>query len=110
MNRLVELVFGPLLAVHQWLYEQSDGRIGASLGVQPGAELITGVGNFVLCHLPRDAPDAAEVVRRCRARDVYVRDVGGMGRELGTHALRVAVKEIEAQQRILAALAEALVS
>ena len=35
MNRLVELVFGPLLAVHQWLYEQSDGRIGARLGGRP---------------------------------------------------------------------------
>lgn len=35
MNRLVELIFGPLLTVHQWLYEQSDGRIGASLGGRP---------------------------------------------------------------------------
>ena len=35
MNRLVELVFGPLLTVHQWLYEYSDGRIGASLGGRP---------------------------------------------------------------------------
>jgi F420H(2)-dependent quinone reductase len=35
MNRLIELVFGPLLAVHQWLYEQSDGRIGATLGGRP---------------------------------------------------------------------------
>jgi deazaflavin-dependent oxidoreductase (nitroreductase family) len=35
MNRLVEIVFGPLLTVHQWLYEQSDGRIGASLGGRP---------------------------------------------------------------------------
>lgn len=35
MNRLVELVFGPLLTVHQWLYERSDGRIGASLGGRP---------------------------------------------------------------------------
>ena len=32
MNPLVELVFGPLLTVHQWLYESTDGRIGASLG------------------------------------------------------------------------------
>jgi deazaflavin-dependent oxidoreductase (nitroreductase family) len=29
------MVFGPLLTVHQWLYEQSDGRIGASLGGRP---------------------------------------------------------------------------
>ena len=35
MNRLVELLFGPLLTVHQWIYEQSDGRIGASLGGRP---------------------------------------------------------------------------
>src|SRR4051812_17006280 len=35
MNRLVERVFGPLLTVHQWLYERSDGRIGASLGGRP---------------------------------------------------------------------------
>ena len=35
MNPLVEYVFGPLLAVHQWLYETSDGRIGASLGGRP---------------------------------------------------------------------------
>lgn len=35
MNRLVELAFGPLLTVHQWLYEHTDGRIGASLGGRP---------------------------------------------------------------------------
>ena len=35
MNPLVELVFGPLLTVHQWLYKHSDGRIGASLGGRP---------------------------------------------------------------------------
>src|SRR5262245_29955879 len=35
MNPLVERVFGPLLAVHQWLYEVSDGRIGAMLGGRP---------------------------------------------------------------------------
>ena len=35
MNPLLESVFGPLLAVHQWLYENTDGRIGASLGGRP---------------------------------------------------------------------------
>ena len=35
MNRLVELVVVPLLTVHQWLYEYSDGRIGATLGGRP---------------------------------------------------------------------------
>jgi deazaflavin-dependent oxidoreductase (nitroreductase family) len=35
MSSLIEQIFGQLLAVHQWLYEQSDGRIGASLGGRP---------------------------------------------------------------------------
>jgi F420H(2)-dependent quinone reductase len=35
MNPLLELVVGPLLTVHQWLYEFSDGRIGATLGGRP---------------------------------------------------------------------------
>lgn len=35
MNPLLERVMGPLLAIHQWLYENTDGRIGASLGGRP---------------------------------------------------------------------------
>jgi len=35
MNPILESIVSPLLAVHQWLYETSDGRIGASLGGRP---------------------------------------------------------------------------
>jgi deazaflavin-dependent oxidoreductase (nitroreductase family) len=35
MHPLLERVMGPLLTVHQWLYEATDGRIGASLGGRP---------------------------------------------------------------------------
>ena len=35
MNPLLESVMGPLLTLHQWLYESTDGRIGASLGGRP---------------------------------------------------------------------------
>src|SRR5690242_3040675 len=35
MHPLLEAVMGPLLTVHQWLYETTDGRIGASLGGRP---------------------------------------------------------------------------
>lgn len=35
MNRFVEQLFGPLLTVHQWIYENTDGRIGATLGGRP---------------------------------------------------------------------------
>jgi deazaflavin-dependent oxidoreductase (nitroreductase family) len=35
MNPLLEAVMGPILTVHQWLYEVTDGRIGATLGGRP---------------------------------------------------------------------------
>jgi deazaflavin-dependent oxidoreductase (nitroreductase family) len=35
MNPLLEAVLAPLLTVHQWLYETTDGRIGATLGGRP---------------------------------------------------------------------------
>ena len=35
MHPLVEAVLAPLLGVHQWLYEVSDGRIGTNLGGRP---------------------------------------------------------------------------
>ena len=35
LNPLLESVMSPLLTVHQWLYESTDGRIGASLGGRP---------------------------------------------------------------------------
>ena len=35
MHPLVERVGSKLLGVHQWLYEQTDGRVGASIGGRP---------------------------------------------------------------------------
>jgi len=35
MNDAMEKVLAPMLGVHQWIYEKSDGRIGASLGARP---------------------------------------------------------------------------
>jgi histidinol-phosphate/aromatic aminotransferase/cobyric acid decarboxylase-like protein len=76
--------------------------------ITPRAEILGGVGNFVLCHLPDDGPDAAQIVQRCRSRDVFVRDVGTMGQSMGRHALRIAVKDEETQERLLRVLAWAV--
>jgi hypothetical protein len=37
-----------------------------------------------LRHLPDDGPTAAEIVREARARGLFLRDAGPMGRQLGT--------------------------
>ncbi len=35
MHPLLIALTGPLLAVHQWLYEVTDGRLGATIGGRP---------------------------------------------------------------------------
>jgi len=67
-----------------------------------------GVGNFILCALPEAGPSAAAVVERCRRDGVFLRDVGNMGGSLGAHMLRIAVKSAAENERIIAALREAL--
>jgi histidinol-phosphate/aromatic aminotransferase/cobyric acid decarboxylase-like protein len=70
--------------------------------------VVPGVANFLLCHLPEDGPDAADVVARCRTRGLFLRDVGSMGCNLGRHALRIAVKGSATQQQMMKILGEVL--
>jgi histidinol-phosphate/aromatic aminotransferase/cobyric acid decarboxylase-like protein len=74
-----------------------------SLGLEP----IPGIANFILCHLPLEGPDAATVVKRCRARNLFLRDAGAMGSQLGSHALRIAVKNRDTNEEMARVLAEA---
>lgn len=69
-----------------------------------GFDVIPGVANFLLCHLPKGSADAATVTRRCRERHVYIRDAGEISSILGTHALRIAVKDEATNARVIGAL------
>jgi len=62
-------------------------------------DIIPGVANFFLCHLPADGPDAATLVARCRERGLFLRDTATMSRQLGRHVLRIAVKDAETNRR-----------
>ena len=64
-------------------------------------KIIPGIANFLLCHLPGGGPSAGEIVKRCRVHGLFLRDAGAMGRILGTHALRIAVKDAETNRRML---------
>lgn len=68
-------------------------------------DVIPGTANFLLCHLPQDGPTAAEVVSRCRTEGLFIRDAANMGANLGTHAIRIAIKERALQQRMIDILA-----
>ncbi|MBI2302871.1 MAG: aminotransferase class I/II-fold pyridoxal phosphate-dependent enzyme [Armatimonadetes bacterium] len=73
----------------------------------PGIAVHDGVANWLLCDLPATGPDAAAVCERCRARDVYLREYGA-GAALGSHALRIAVKDAAGNSRVIEALARAV--
>jgi histidinol-phosphate/aromatic aminotransferase/cobyric acid decarboxylase-like protein/GNAT superfamily N-acetyltransferase len=71
-------------------------------------EILPGVANFVLCHLPETGPGAATIVQQCRTEGLFLRDVGAMGRSLGAHSLRIAIKDAETNQRMLGILRRAV--
>jgi histidinol-phosphate/aromatic aminotransferase/cobyric acid decarboxylase-like protein/GNAT superfamily N-acetyltransferase len=73
-----------------------------------GLEIVPGVANFILCHLPPAGPDAAAVVKRCREQNVFLRDAAAMSLQLGSHALRIAVKEAPTNQRMVEILSTVL--
>lgn len=66
-----------------------------------GWQVLPGIANFILCHLPEHGMDAATLVKQCRARGFFLRDAGAMGRGLGRHTVRIAVKERQTNERMV---------
>ncbi len=73
-----------------------------------GVDVVPGAANFLLCHLSSQRPTAREVVNAAREHDLFLREVGSMGRSLGDHALRIAVKDRATNMRMLKILAAIL--
>jgi histidinol-phosphate/aromatic aminotransferase/cobyric acid decarboxylase-like protein len=71
-------------------------------------DIISGIANFVLCHLDACGIDARTVVTRCRERGLFLRDAGAMGSALGKHALRIAVKDNQTNHQMLQILEGAI--
>jgi histidinol-phosphate/aromatic aminotransferase/cobyric acid decarboxylase-like protein len=69
-----------------------------------GFDVIPSVANFILCHLPEQGPDAATICWRCREHGVFVRDAGEISPNLGSKALRIAVKDEQTNQRMIEVL------
>ncbi len=73
--------------------------------LNPRLYLVPGTANYLLCHLPEDGPDATTLVSRCQVHGLFLRDLSGAGGVLGRHAVRIAVKEVAVEQRMLDILA-----
>ncbi len=73
-----------------------------------GWDVLPGVANFLLCHLPPNGPDASTLVARCREHGLFIRNAATMSPRLGTHTLRLAVKDGPTNARMLEILRRAL--
>ena len=73
-----------------------------------GLEIVPGVANYLLCHLPADGPDAATLIARCRERNVFLRDAGATAPSLGSRSIRIAVKDKVTNQRMVEVIGQAL--
>jgi histidinol-phosphate/aromatic aminotransferase/cobyric acid decarboxylase-like protein len=80
----------------------------AALSSCRSMEIIPGVANFILCHLPEDGPTAAEVVAGCRRHQLFIRDASNMGASLGKHAIRMAIKDRPTLHRMIDILGDVL--
>lgn len=82
-------------------------RMQAALGALPGVRAIPSVAGFLMLELSPETPPPAEVVARACLAGVLLFDASDLG-NAGRRLLRVAVRDVGAQDRIVAALSAAL--
>ncbi len=75
-----------------------------------GIRVIPSVASFLLMFLPSAGPSAQTVVQAAQKQGVYLRDASNMGRGLGTHALRSAIKGPLENKKIISVIKSALSS
>jgi histidinol-phosphate/aromatic aminotransferase/cobyric acid decarboxylase-like protein/GNAT superfamily N-acetyltransferase len=73
-----------------------------------GWDVLPGIANFLLCHVPHGGPDAETVVQRCRARGLFLRNAAAMSQHLGERCIRVAVKDSAINARMVEILREVM--
>ena len=69
---------------------------------------IPSVANYVLCRLPEDAPTAPELLARCRAENLFLRDASLTAPSLDDRWFRIAVKDAETNGRMTEIIRRAL--
>ena len=66
-----------------------------------GMNVVPGVGNYLLCHIPHDGPSAELLLGACRKHSLYLRDAGMTAPTLGDRAVRIAVKDAATNRQIV---------
>jgi histidinol-phosphate/aromatic aminotransferase/cobyric acid decarboxylase-like protein/GNAT superfamily N-acetyltransferase len=93
-------------AYYQAFYrETAANRAQLASGLRAlGWDVLPGIANFLLCHLPETGPAADTVVRRAQADGLFLRDATRLGARLGPRAIRLAVKDPATNTRVISLL------
>jgi len=64
-------------------------------------EIIPGIANFILFHLPDTTLDGNTLISHCRDQGLFIRDASEMGFGMGSRAIRIAVKDEATNRRMI---------
>jgi histidinol-phosphate/aromatic aminotransferase/cobyric acid decarboxylase-like protein len=66
-----------------------------------GWEVFPGVANFLLAHLPENGLLTDHLIKECQRKGLFLRNAALMGSQMGSRAIRVAVKDAATNARML---------
>ena len=71
-------------------------------------EIIPGIANFIMFHVGNDKFSASRIVNECKLKKLYLRDLSGMGTSFEDDAIRMAVKDLNTNDKMIAILRDCL--
>ena len=71
-------------------------------------EVVPSVANFVMFHFKNEKLSASALVNECRKKKLYLRDISGMGSSLNDNAIRMAVKDLSTNKKMIKIFKECL--
>ena len=71
-------------------------------------EIIPGIANFIMFHVSNDKFSASRIVNECKLKKLYLRDLSGMGTSFEDDAIRMAVKDLNTNNKMIAILRDCL--
>ena len=71
-------------------------------------EIIPGIANFIMFHVDNNKFSASRIVNECKLKKLYLRDLSGVGTSFEDDAIRMAVKDLKTNNKMIAILGECL--
>ena len=73
-------------------------------------EVVPGVANYLLCHLPATGPDTTTLLEGCRHQDLFLRDVSITSGVMDSRTFRIAVKDEATNRQMMKTIGRVLES